>query len=115
MNLQAIGETTLELYNHISNAYAAKYGPDGPLEEIMLIFDRAHHHYITNLIEEGKHPKTGAQRQTGQQTQRQGQRQNQPKPKSGVYCSSCSRELTVGEKKYCDDNDSEYICYQCSH
>ena len=115
MNLQAIAETTMELYSHVRNAYAAKYGPDGPLEEIMLIFDRAHHHYITNLIEEGKHPKTGSGRQTGQQEGRQATRQTSQKPRSNVECSGCGRALTVGEKKYCDDNGSEYLCYQCSH
>ena len=115
MNLQAIAEATLELYSHVRNAYAAKYGPNGDLAEIMPLFERAHHHYLTNLINEVKHPKTGDQRQTGQQGGRQTQRQNRPKPKSGVYCSSCNRELTVGEKTFCDNNDSEYLCYQCSH
>jgi len=115
MNLQAIGETTLELYSHIRNAYAAKYGPNGDLAEIMPLFERAHHHMLTLLINESKQPKTGGGGQLHQAAQRQGQRQNSPKPKSDAVCNSCGRELTVGEKKYCDDNDSEYICYQCSH
>ena len=115
MNLQAIAEVTLELYSHVRNAYAAKYGPNGDLAEIMPLFERAHHHYLTNLINEVKHPKTGSGRQPRPQHGGQSSRQNSPKPKSGVYCSSCSRELTVGEKQYCDDNDTEYMCYQCSH
>ena len=115
MNLQAIAETTLELYSHVRNAYAAKYGPNGDLAEIMPLFERAHHHMLTLLINESKQPKTGSGRQLHQAAQRQGPRQNSPKPKSDAVCNSCGRELTVGEKKYCDDNDSEYICYQCSH
>jgi len=115
MNLQAIAETTVELYGHVRFAYIAKYGPKNVEKEIMPIFERAHHHYLTNLINDIKHPKTGGGGQLHQAAQRQGQRQNQPKPKSGVYCSSCGRELTVGEKKYCNDNDFEYICYHCRH
>jgi len=115
MNLQAIGETALELYSHIRNAYAAKYGPEGDLAEIMPLFERAHHHMLTLLISESKQPKTGGNRQSGQQAQRPPRRQNQPKPKSDVVCSSCGRPLTIGEKQFCDDNGSEYLCYQCSH
>ena len=115
MNLQAIGETTLELYSHVRNAYAAKYGPNGDLAEIMPLFERAHHHMLTLLINESKYPKTGAERQPRPQHGGQSSRQNSPKPKSDAVCNSCGRELTVGEKKYCDDNDTEYMCYQCSH
>ena len=115
MNLQAIGETTLELYSHVRNAYAAKYGPNGDLAEIMPLFERAHHHMLTLLINESKQPKTGSGRQSQQVANRPLGRQNSPKPRSNAECSRCGRALTVGEKQYCDDNDTEYMCYQCSH
>ena len=115
MNLQAIAETTIELYSHTRNAFAAKYGPNAELAEIIPVFERAHHHMLTLIINESKTGKTGVQRQTHGQPRRQASQQRQPKPKSDVCCSECGRPLTVGEKQYCEDNDSEYICYQCSH
>jgi len=115
MNLQAIAEATVELYSHTRNAFAAKYGPNAELAEIMPVFERAHHHMLTLLINESKFGKTSGQRQTQGQPRRQAPQQRQPKPKSEVYCSDCGRPLTVGEKNYCDDNGSPYVCYQCSH
>jgi len=115
MNLQAIAEATVELYSHVRNAFAAKYGPNADLAEIMPVFEQAHHHMITLIINESKSGKTGGQRQTRGQPRRQAPQQNRPKPLSDVICQSCGRQLTVGEKQYCNDNGSEYLCYQCSH
>ncbi|MEA3222369.1 MAG: hypothetical protein U9P49_04290 [Thermodesulfobacteriota bacterium] len=115
MDLQAIAETTTTLYKHCRDDLVLKYGPNVTEETTLKIFERAHHHYLTNIINQAKQPKAGGGRQTQQQPRRQGGHQNVPKPKSGVYCSGCGRELTIGEKAFCDNNQSDYMCYQCSH
>lgn len=115
MNLQAIAETAGKLYEHCRGEMVLHYGSDVTESMTNIVFEQACHIYITNLINDKKQPRTGDQRQVPGRSRGPAPQRNRPKPLSDAICQSCGRQLTVGEKKYCDDNGAEYLCYQCSH
>jgi len=100
MDQNALAEQMWSLYLSCKQAGKRFLGEEPSEAQIGLIFTRADHHIISDNIQK----KLSA-----------GQKPSSEKPKSDTNCRDCGRPLTVGEKKYCDDNDTSYKCYQCSH
>lgn len=90
---------TVEIWNEVAKLINTTVSKATPQEIRISIFERAHALYISGQIQADRKEAAAAKEQ---------------KPKSDVNCKYCNRVLTVAEKKYCDDHDQQYVCYQCS-
>ena len=121
MDVQALVEREVDLFCMVKERLASKLKAPISVEIQVAVFTSVHNWQMNKAIDEQQtsryqsrqQPAQHPDRQQDSQTDRQ-QPARAPKPKSDVNCVQCGRALTVGEKKYCDDADKQYRCYQCT-
>ena len=115
MDNVALAETTVDLYLQCLEAYRRRFNQEPKQEEHSLIFERAHHHYISNLIGQQKRgsPPRSQQPSARSYPPRQPP-QSQPQQRA-IMCDECNRQLTEKEVSYCKQNQMPFVCYHCSH
>ena len=108
MDPEACAETAVDVYRHVDAKMAGRFKGKETLEEKIAGFQEAMDVFQTAMINDARGRQSGGK--GGGQLQDRSE-----KPKSDVKCRDCGNQLTVGEKKYCDDTKKPYLCYSCSH
>jgi len=108
MDPHACAETAVEIWITINDKLIARRQEEISTEERIAVYENAVDIYQTGLINEAKNRNYGGHDSSTQ-------KETHGKPLSDAVCRDCGRTLTVGEKKYCDDTKSPYLCYKCSH
>lgn len=121
MEVQALVEREVELFCMVKERLASKLKAPISVEIQVAVFTSVHNWQMNKAIDaqqtERYQSRQPAQAAAGGSTERRssaGSGERQPKPRSDVHCVDCDRLLTIGEKKYCDDADKQYRCYQCT-
>ena len=114
--MQAVAETTVDLWDLVLEAYKKKHGSYLVQEISQILMDTATRIYITKLINQSRHK--GQEEEKERTPGRPKVRAAARRPRADdvvVQCLECGRDLTAKEKRYCDENNLEYVCYHCSH
>jgi hypothetical protein len=121
MDLIALIEAQTSVFDKVCAHMKQIHGKAPTSEEAVAVFNTVHAWQMNKAIDAQQTARDEARqqaRQTASQTAgspgQASQAGGSSKPKSDVKCVDCSRFLTVGEKKYCDDADKQYRCYQCT-
>ena len=113
MNEQALIEQQADLYMKVAARMVAIMKKTPTQDEVIAVFNTVHAWQMNVAIDKQQNARYGKQParedpDVGEPPQRE------RKPQSNVECVECGRTLTVGEKKFCDDQDKQYRCYKCS-
>ena len=121
MEVQALCEREAELFEMVKAALSSRLKAPISNEIQVAVFNSVHNWQMNKAIDAQQTARYQAQQQVRQTASQAAQDQGRgsqaggsAKPRSDVKCVECGRFLTVGEKKYCDDADKQYRCYQCT-
>lgn len=100
MDLQAIAETTVEMWVLIDAKLKARQQENLDTEIKATMLKEAMSLYMTHLINEKKY----------------GAKPPADAPKDDEHCSKCGREFTAGELGFLEGKTGkDRVCYHCSH
>ena len=121
MDPQALAEREAELFEIVKAALSSRLKAPISAEIQVAVFNSVHNWQMNKAIDAQQTARYQAQQQAKQTARQPDSYQSPPsqaggsaKPRSDVKCVECGRFLTIGEKKYCDDADKQYRCYQCT-
>ena len=121
MDPQALAEREAELFEMVKAALSSRLKAPISNEIQVAVFNSVHNWQMNKAIDAQQTARYQAQLQAIQTARQPDSYQSPPsqaggsaKPRSDVKCVECGRFLTIGEKKYCDDADKQYRCYQCT-
>ena len=121
MDPQALAEREAELFEIVKAALSSRLKAPISAEIQVAVFNSVHNWQMNKAIDAQQTARYQAQQQARQTARQPDSYQSPPsqaggsaKPRSDVKCVECGRFLTIGEKKYCDDADKQYRCYQCT-
>jgi len=99
MDLQAIAETTVEMWVLIDAKLKARSQENLEPEVKAMMLDKAMSLYMTHIIHKAKSSESS--------------KKEEDKDTEG-YCNRCGRRLTDKERDWIKDHDSKEICYHCT-